>query len=231
MSGRQDHQRRAYFPDEYRIDLDDQQLDVLVDRVIAGDPAAWQELWLTVGSTIWAVTSSFRVASRLCQSEDDRRDIVLSVMELLRADGFAELQAFRDQGEGSFRRWLGVVAGHRAVSFVRAHPDNDRGRWVRPVPVPEGLEAKHVDPIGAIDAGKLLALAREVLTRAQLEALLVWLEEDDYAEIAKRIGLSGPTAAKKAERRVRTAIMRLRRHAAAQRPARGRSVRKIDRAV
>jgi DNA-directed RNA polymerase specialized sigma24 family protein len=211
MSNTYHHPRGSYFPDEYRIDLTDEELDPLVDRVIAGDAAAWQRLWLAVGPMIWAITSCFRLTSRLCESEDDRRNIVLSVMELLSADGFAELAAFRTQGEGSFRRWLGVVAGHRAVSCMRAHPDNDRGRWVRPGQLSEGLVAEHDDPIQAIDVRALLSLARKALTGDQLEALHVWLEEDDYDEIAKRLGLSGPKAAKTAERRIRAAQRRLRR--------------------
>jgi hypothetical protein len=152
--------------------------------------------------------------------------MVVAVKELLRVDSFGELASFRDQGEGSFTRWLGVVAGHRAVSCTRAHPDNDRGRWVRTVPVPEALEAEWKDPIQTIDARALLALARKVLREDQLEALHAWLEEDDYAEIARRLGLGGPQAAKAAKRRVRTAIERLRRHAAAPPPRERRAVAK-----
>jgi hypothetical protein len=199
-------------------------LEDLVDGTLGGSVDAWQALWLAVEPLLWDLTARFRLTSRLCRSEEDRRNIVLGVMERLHADDFRRLRRFRasldesgDRRGGGFEPWLATMAARAAVSYLRAHPeyargaDHGRSRWVELEPMPTDLEDARADPARDVAASSLLAEARRILRQDQLEALLLWLSGRDHAEMAQGLGLDGEAAA---DRLVRSALKRLRNRSA-----------------
>ena len=105
-------------------------MEELVRRVVAGDPRAWHELWDAVQPTLWAITGKWQITGPLSQRDEDRRNIVVEVMERLRADGFRRLKSYLASLEpegnpraGSFKTWLCTVTARTAIDYVRAHPE------------------------------------------------------------------------------------------------------------
>ena len=113
---------------------DERELSGLIERVLGGESAAWHELWHRVEPVVWRITGKWQIAGPLCRSADDRRDIVLRVMERLREGDFRRLRGFaasRGGGhDGAFRAWLATLAARVAVDHVRSHPEHvdKRGR-------------------------------------------------------------------------------------------------------
>src|SRR5688572_17162074 len=117
-------------------------LSVLLERVLRGEASAWHELWRRSEPLIWGVTGKWQVAGPLCKNSDERREIVLRVMERLREGDFRRLRAFAASAGGgsdaAFRAWLATVTTRVAIDRVRAHPEHvdPRGRrgderWAR----------------------------------------------------------------------------------------------------
>ena len=194
-------------------------MEALLERVIDGDTAAWQKLWQAAEPTVWAVTGKFQVTGPLSEREDDRRNIVLEVMDQLQADDFRRLRAYLTSAErraSSFRSWLATVSVRAAIDYVRRHSEyrDVRGRhslggdrWVRHMPLGEPAATRPaVDPVNLTTATLMLERAREVLRRDQLLALCRWLQGDDFEAIAARLGLSRPAA----QKLLRSALKRLR---------------------
>jgi DNA-directed RNA polymerase specialized sigma24 family protein len=195
-------------------------LHLLADRAASGDAAAWRELWRAIQPTIWAITGKWQFTGPLSRRDDERRDIVLEVMERLRADDFRRLKSFlgaAPERGGSFKAWLATVTARAAIDHVRAHPEyldpragaaSDGPRWVTVVPMPDAeLAYPFVDPEKVATAVIMLERARKDLAPDQLAALYVWLHGGDHGEIAARLGLA---SARDAERLVRAALKRLR---------------------
>ncbi len=207
-------------------------LHALADRAASGDAAAWRELWRAVEPTIWAITGKWQFTGPLSRREDERRDMVLEVMERLRADDFRRLRDFlaaaKERG-GSLKAWLATVTARAAIDHVRAHPEyldprgggaSDGPRWVTVVPMPDAeLAHPFADPDKVATAIVMLDRARRDLEPDQLAALYVWLHGGDHGEIATRLGLG---SARDADRLVRAALKRLRdRYAEAKTPRLG----------
>lgn len=201
-------------------------MEALVRRVIAGDARAWHELWDAVQPTLWAISGKWQISGPLCQREDERRNIVVEVMERLRADGFRRLRSYLASTEAapaagrtnSFKTWLCTVTARTAIDYVRSHPEyrdvrgrgtatDDVGRWVRFVPLTREPIHPGADPTKVATAAVMLERARDELRPEQLSALYLWLQGDDHVEIAARLGLGSP---KEADRLVRAALKRLR---------------------
>jgi DNA-directed RNA polymerase specialized sigma24 family protein len=213
-------------PREIGDEAEAERLVALVDRTLAGDVAAWHALWKGLVPVIHAVAACPRWTGRLCRSEDDRDGIVVEVMDRLAAGGFEALRRFRDPEEerpvASFRKWIASVAIRACIDHVRAHPEslgrrgsNDGPYWVCHDPLPEAdlFWGQAGDPTATIDARRLAERLGPELNAAQREALGLWLADVDHADIAAELGLEGEKAA---ERLVRAAIQRLRRHVAAE---------------
>ena len=200
--------------------MEGSELDRLIERVVDGDAAAWHELWTAIEPVVSAVTRRRQITGPLGKNEDDRRNIVLAVMERLRAQEFRRLRAYLGTlpraGGSSFETWLATVAARVAIDYVRAHPEcrDPRGRhpemerWVRMVPVtdadpvPPGL-----DPTGLATASQMIEHARAELRKEQLAALFLWLQGSDKNAIAARLELA---SVEEAQRLVRSALKRLR---------------------
>jgi DNA-directed RNA polymerase specialized sigma24 family protein len=207
-------------------DADDLRLEELVERTIGGDEIAWKMLWRDVEARLERFIAQPRFLGPLGRGEDDRRNIVVDVMGRLRDDGFHRLQLYRlARGENprlTFWTWLRVVAKRAGIDYMRGHPDyvdqrrradrgSSPGRWVTfaTLPPPSLLPDEAPSMTSRGTAAELLRHADASLPRTQLEALELWIQCVDHADIAERLQLDDAAAA---ERLVRAAIERLRRH-------------------
>jgi DNA-directed RNA polymerase specialized sigma24 family protein len=201
--------------------LKDEDLEPLVSRTLAGDDEAWAELWLAIEPAIETVTRQWRVTSRLSVREDDRRNILLRVMETLRANGHQRLGALhevllrREAGtEGVARAWIGTLTRYLALNYAERHEEHagDGERpWVELLSFTEEIEESLPESLrlaAAIDAHRIFACAEEELEPRQVEALRLWVDGHDHAQIAAALGLPGAPAA---DLLCRGAVMHLRR--------------------
>lgn len=201
--------------------LHEDHLEPLVRGTLEGDPRAWRRFWLAVDPTIERMAGRFRVGSVLSQRRDERRDIVVRVMERLRQDGFSRLRTFHGvllRRDGSFRAWLSVMTKRTAVDHIRGHAEylgagatDAERRWIELLPLPEGFEKTMASPPRAeqvAEATRIQAYAEANLPAAQHKALNLWLQGHNDEEIARALGLE---KAKSADLLVRTTLMHLRR--------------------
>lgn len=196
-------------------------MEDLIRRVVAGDGAAWQELWTAIQPTIWALTGKWQICSRLSERDDERHNIELRIIERLRDEDFRRLRIYLEsvdrEQSGSFKTWLRVVAKNTAIDYMRGHAEfkrtterDNEGRWVEL----EGMTGHNPLPSGnpstdrMAEATRMLTLAREILSEEQRSAVFVWLTSSDYRYVAEQLSLKTP---KDAERLVRAALERIRR--------------------
>lgn len=196
----------------------------LLDRTLAGDGQAWQELWGWLDPRLTAMVRRFRLA-RISHQEDDRRGVVLEVMARLREDDFRRLRLFAEtsarHGKLALLPWLQVVAKRVAIDYMRAHPDylnpvrrgggpRGAGRWQDPksLPPPSLLPGARPSITRDGTARQMLAHAQEVLPEKHYHALALKVRGEGAADIARALGLA---SAAEADRMVRTAFERLRR--------------------
>lgn len=204
--------------------IEDGELERLVIAAATGDELAWGRLWAAIEPALSRIVAQPRFLGRLGQREDDRRNIVVAVMARLRADGFHRLHLYLEARRGNprlgFMGWLRVVAKRVGVDYLRAHPDYLRrhdagasspGRWVEAEALPPasqlGGERPPVTNRGT--ARELLRFAAGAIPADQLRALELWTGSESFGDIARALGLA---SAGEAERLVRAAIERLRRH-------------------
>ncbi len=195
------------------------ELSVLIERVLGAESSAWHELWHRVEPMVWGISGKWQVAGPLCKSADDRREIVLRVMERLREADFRRLRCFaRSAGGGSdnaFRSWLATLAARVAIDHVRAHPEHidSRGRrggerWAKLVSIDDvPVLSEERDLTQRTTALRVLERAREELSVQQLTALSIWLDGAGAEAIADRLGLSDKDAGLRV---LRAALKRLR---------------------
>lgn len=191
----------------------------LIEHAISGGDDAWHALWQISEPVVWAVTGKFQITGPLSELVDERRNIVLSVMDRLRADGFRRLRCYLDSTKlrpgSSYRSWLATVTARAAIDYVRAHPEytDERGktggvRWVRLVALrDEHAPVVKLDPEKAAIAASVLERAKDTLRADQLAALLLWLQGESKDTIASELALADPADA---DRLVRSALKRLR---------------------
>ena len=204
--------------------LDEQEVEVLVAAAAAQDEAAWQRLWAAIEPPLSRIIAQPRFLGRLGQREDDRHNIVVAVMARLRDDGFRRLRVYLEAKQGNARlrffSWLRVVAKRVGIDYLRAHPDYVRrhdadasqpGHWVetRTMPPASRVGGERPPVTNRGTARELLRYAAGALPDDQRQALELWTQSESFGEIAHALGLG---AAGDAERLVRAAIERLRRH-------------------
>jgi len=197
------------------------ELQALVGEALAGDELAWQRLWQHVEPALYATLRRPQVLGRLSQSEDDCRNIVVEVMARLRANQFARLgqyvEARRRNPAVPFMAWLIVVAKRVAIDYLRGHETyvdrrhekdaSSPGAWrdIRALPADSQLPGARPAMTSRGTARAMYAFASAELPADQRRALAAWLEGATFEEIA-----AGGDA-KDAEKRVRAALVRLRR--------------------
>jgi DNA-directed RNA polymerase specialized sigma24 family protein len=191
----------------------------LLPRVLSGEASAWHELWKRSEPLIWGISGKWQVSGPLCRESDERREIVLRVMERLREADFRRLRVFAASrgadSDAAFRSWLLTLAARVAIDRMRAHPENvdprgrrDEDRWARLVSLDDAPPlAAEIDLHGRTTALELLERARSELNVEQLTALCLWLDGVGFDAIAARLRLDDDRAALKV---VRAALKRLR---------------------
>jgi len=195
------------------------ELASLLPRVLAGEARAWHELWREIEPLVWGVSGKWQVAGPLCRQSDERREIVLRVMERLREGDFRRLRVFAAStgagSEAAFRAWLTTVATRVAIDRQRAHPEqmDPRGRignerWAKLVSLDDAPPLVHEGDLhGRATALQLLERARQELSVQQLTALCLWLDGVGFEAIAARLSLDDDRAALRV---LRAALKRLR---------------------
>src|SRR5262249_54902601 len=132
------------------------------------------------------------------------------------------LDARRRDPELTFMRWLTILARRVTIDCLRGDPDYvDRGRsktaaeapgvLIRPEGVPSdgSLSGGRPPMTNRVTARQILRYADGALSGPQRRALEMWAEQASLDDIAGALALEGPDAA---ERLVRAAVERLRRH-------------------
>jgi hypothetical protein len=188
-----------------RTRAEDLRLLGLVDQTLAGDERAWQHLCISVALIAWIVSGSPIATARLRESMDDRIDVGVRMMEVLRRRDFAVLRRFRaSQGHEAVRAWLVSVAESRCVDHVRAHKrrlgkaeEGGGAGGARFVPLSPALLDGRPSPATAIDAHRIAAAVWPRLSPAQRGALGLWLQGESSEAIAEQLGL--PNAGKAAK--------------------------------
>jgi hypothetical protein len=197
---------------------DDEEIEALVVAAAAHDKGAWQQLWAAIEPPLSKIIAQPRFLGRLGQREDDRRNIVMKVMERLAHQDFHRLRLYLEARESNprlrFMGWLRVVAKRVGIDYMRAHPDYvrtaDAPAWVDPKTLPPESQLPGGRPPVTVmnTANRLLDFARNVLPREQYQALEMWTHDAGFDAIAKDLGLGD---AREAERMVRAVRERLRR--------------------
>jgi DNA-directed RNA polymerase specialized sigma24 family protein len=202
-------------------------LETLVAQAAAGDELAWKRLWGILETRLGQLLSRPHFLGPVAKREDDRRNIIVEVMSRLREREFHRLRLFTTAHEKNpglgFWTWLRVVTKRTGIDYMRAHPDyidrrrtagpeSEPGRWVHAGTLPASSQLGGAAPqyTNRGTAAELLRHATASLPQTQLQALKLWIEGQEHADIALQLQLPGGAA--EAERAVRAAIERLRRH-------------------
>jgi len=201
------------------------EIEGLVLRVVAGETEAWQAFWQAVEPRLYAMLRRPRFLGRLSQSEDDCRNIVVEVLGALQASDHARLRRFLEARERHpnlpFFAWLAVVAKRLAIDYMRrldayqdlrAREGGPGGAWRAITGLPGDSELPGARPpfTNRATAAELLAFAGQDLPDEQRQALVRWLGGARFDDIAVELAIPG--GARAAERMVRAALERLRRH-------------------
>lgn len=210
-----------------RVTMDEGDLEALVARAATSDTAAWRELWEHVEPWLERLIGNPRFLARVGQREDDRSNILVEIMARLHAEGFQRLKLYvatrRESPQLKFKTWLRVVAKRVGIDYLRGHqnyidqrraPDRGSapGQWIEPgtLPSPSKLPGERPPVTNRGTALELLRYAGRTVPEPQLSALEQWTQGGSYDDIARELELAdGP---REAERLVRAAIERLRRH-------------------
>jgi hypothetical protein len=194
----------------------------LLRQVIRRDATAWMELFTRFGPVVERTIRATRAMGSYRRSDDDVRNVMASVFERLRRDDFRALRTFdawhARNPEKGFTDWLTIVTVNVARNYVAGKlgsPDVN-GTSVKQL-VNTYAEAFVEDDrlvqlphmTNKETAQRILEFARAHLTSDQLCALEGWLEGKDFTELATQFGWPD---ARDADRLVRAALAKLRRH-------------------
>ncbi|MCP4447117.1 MAG: sigma-70 family RNA polymerase sigma factor [Myxococcales bacterium] len=199
-------------------------LEDLVADAAEGNEAAWWLLWEEVEPGLERLLKNPRVTGRLSTDIDDVRNILVGVIEKLRADNARRLKSYvesRGARDGGFEAWLVVVTKRVAIDYMRAHHDyvdhrrnpeatEAAGEWVIPKELPSDSQLVGNRP-PVTTRGAALALLRyayDSLPKDQMEALELWILNTPYSTIAEKTGME---SAEHAQKRVRAGLERIRR--------------------
>lgn len=205
--------------------MTDAEIEDLIPRAVEGDEAAWRSLWEGLEPRLGAVVRKPRFAGRLSRNEDDVRNILVEVMGRLRDDDYRRLRRYLQQKAAkpkmTFMPWLIVVAKRIAIDYLRAHADyidkrrnldtESPGKWVEhgTLPTDSRIDGGRPPVTNQGTALAMLRYAHQMLPPEQVGALELWILQKSFAEIADELQLESPKAA---ERLLRAALERLRRH-------------------
>ena len=203
------------------IALDDSELASLaafVPDVIGGDELAWQELAARLEPQLLKLLGRSRILGPMRHSVDDCRAVMTNVLVRLKKDNFRGLRLFQPWIESNpkktFGDWIRIVTANMARDHVSSRLGGGNKRLVNTLA--SLLPADDDNRLAFRPAMTDAQLARELLDYAarcldaiRLQALRRWLEGASLDEVATELGL--PTA-RDADKLVRAALAKLRRH-------------------
>ena len=141
--------------------MKDEELLPLVEGTIAGDRRAKDELWLALDPRIERIAGRRRVTSRLSGSWDDRRNIVVLVMERLLANDCERLRRLHEvvlRGEGAGWPWIVALVRNTALNYTKAHRERlgagareDASRWAAILPFDDEIAERLPAPARLIE--------------------------------------------------------------------------------
>jgi hypothetical protein len=202
-------------------------LAAYVPRVVGGDGAAWRELVTRLEPLLIELLRRSRTLGPMRHNVDDCRAVMISVLERLSKDDYRGLRLFRPWADAhpgkDFGDWIRIVT----VNLARDHVSSRLGvaeRAADDVPLNKRmlnslasrLPGGDEERIGFRPSMTQLQLSRELLEYAaraldpdQFRALRRWMDGASFAELADELGLAAP---RDADKLVRAALARLRRH-------------------
>jgi hypothetical protein len=213
----------------FMVDADLASLVAYVPRVIAGDDAAWKELVARLEPHLIPLLRRSRTLAPLRNSIDDCRAVMISVLERLSKDNYRGLRLFQPWANANpgkdFGDWIRIVTANMARDHVSSRL-GEAGRSAEPDDVP--LNKRMLNTLASLLpadddyrlafrpsmtnvqlARELLEYAARSLEQTQLRALRRWMDGATFEEIAAELGLAAP---RDADKLVRAALARLRRH-------------------
>ena len=201
-----------------------------VPRVVGGDASAWKELVVRLEPLLIELLRRSRTLGPMRQSVDDCRAVMISVLERLSKDGFRGLRLFLpwagvNPGK-DFGDWIRIVTVNIARDHVSARlggaaragasedeaPFNKRMLNTLASMLPGDDDHRLTFRLSMTDvqtARELLEYAARSLEPTQLRALRRWMDGASFDELASELGLA---SARDADKLVRAALARLRRH-------------------
>jgi len=198
-----------------------------VPHVVAGDGSAWKELVTKLEPLLIQFLRRGRTLGPMRHNVDDCRAVMIKVLERLKKDDYRGLRLFQPWAHANpgkdFGDWIRIVTVNIARDHVssrlgfaertgdEASPnkrmlttfasllvgDDDQRLAFRPLMTNEQL------------ARELLEYAARNLDPIQLQALRRWMDGASFDELAAELGLAAP---RDADKLVRAALARLRRH-------------------
>jgi hypothetical protein len=203
-----------------RDDGDDPVVLGLVGRLATGDGEAWPPLFAALLPAVERRVRGSRSFAGFRRSEDDVREVVTAVFERLRRDDFRALRLYgpwRDKHPArGFADWLTIVTTNVIRDYVSAQLTamaDDRGdrQPIDPGELADGARGgrRRHGSTTLTSVHELVAAAAEKLTMAQQAALDGWLQGYEFDELAAMNSLA---TGREAEKLVRAALARLRRH-------------------
>ena len=204
-------------------------LAAVVPRVVDGDASAWSELVVRLEPLLLQLLRRIRTLGPMRHNVDDCRAVMISVLERLSKNDFRGLRLFQpwvDANPGKdFGDWIRIVT----VNIARDHVSARLGGVARAgseddAPVNKRMLNTLASLLPGDDDHRLafrpsmtnVQLARELLEYAarslestQLHALRRWMDGASFDELAGELGLANP---RDADKLVRAALARLRRH-------------------
>ena len=187
-------------------------------RTLGGDEQAWKALLIALAPFVERIAGRFRVTpaafrrARTSARHRRPRDGRAAGEGLPGACGRCSIAFGSGMGRtrGGSRPWPGTrrSSTHGSTPSTSERPTGSAGGAGRIDPRSRTIKEEAANPLRAIEARRILAFAREHLSPAQRDALDLWLQGCDPADIAYELGLEDGAAA---TRLVRSAIARLRR--------------------
>lgn len=198
-----------------------------VPLVIGGDGSAWKELVAQLEPLLIQLLRRSRTLGAMRHNVDDCRAVMINVLERLKRDDYRGLRLFQPWAAANpgkdFGDWIRIVT----VNLARDHVSSRLG-FAERAGDEAPLNKRMLHTLASLLPGdddhrlafrplmtdaqlarELLEYAARSLDPAQLRALRRWLAGASFDEIAAELGLAAP---RDADKLVRAALARLRRH-------------------
>jgi hypothetical protein len=201
-------------------------LAAYVPQVVAGDGSAWQELVTKLEPLLIQFLRRNRTLGPMRHNVDDRRAVMVKVLERLKKEDYRGLRLFQLWAEANpekdFGDWIRIVTVNMARDYVSSRLGFAQRAGDQESPNKRMLHTLASLLVGVDQrlafrpsmtnvhlARELLEYAARALDPLQLRALRRWMDGASFDELAAELRLAAPQDAHKL---VRAALARLRRH-------------------